>query len=183
MKIQFNSTKIINVISVLMILVMAALLFMPYWQYESTERIDGEKVTVSHEISINDYVWFPKEHKGMTKVFEGLYENKKDYFINDLVTAPALVLVVGVLLGLFSLTYSKLPLSALLALILGVVNANGYMTRPEMQLGSACNLHLTISVITAAIGAVGVVWFIVSMFLKAHSKKKAKKALAAKENA
>lgn len=171
MKIQLTSTKIINWVCVLMIMVMVAMLFTPYWELEETERVDGEKVTVTNEYSINDYVWFPREQKNLTKAFEKLYEDKDDFWINDMVLMPALVLLVGVIVGIISLWYSNVPFSALLALFLGGLGVYGYGTIKEFSiLNAPVTLHLIIAAATAAIGLAGVVWYIVKSIL---NKKKA----------
>ena len=162
MKLKLTSTRIINWISVLLILVMVVLLFTPYWTYETKEKVDGKRVTVEKTISINEYVWFPKEHKDMTKEFEDLYPEppKKateeeiakmpKFWINDLVLMPALVLLVGVVVGIISLWYPDTVFSALLALALGGLGTYSYITRPEFWLGNPMP-HIIVSAITAAV--------------------------------
>lgn len=179
MKIQLTSTRIINWISVLLILVMVVLLFTPYWTYETKEKNPetGKREDVVKEISINEYVWFPREHKDMTKEFEALYPEipKKateeeiaqipQFWINDLVLMPVLVLLVGVVMGAISLWHPDSPFSCLLALALGALGAYGYITRPEFWLGNPMP-HIIVSCITAAVGLVGFVWFFVKSALK-----------------
>ncbi len=196
MKIELNSTRIMNWICVLLILVMVAMLFTPYWQYTTKEKNPetGKREEVTKVLSINDYVWFPREHKEMTKEFEAIYdqinkdngitnkEDKIEFWINDMVLMPALVLMLGVVLGIVSLWYSHVPFSSLLALILGGFGIYGYVACPEY--GFICPLpefvetavvgnpliHIIISGITAAVGLAGVVWFII----KTVQAKKAK---------
>lgn len=179
MKIQLTSTKIINWISILLILVMIVLMFTPYWTYETREKNPetGKREEVVKDISINDYVWFPKDHKDLTKEFEDLYpeppkglskEEKEawpKFSVNDLVTIPVLVLLLGVVVGIISLFRSHKPYSALLALLLGGFSTYSYITRPEFWLGNPVP-HIIVSAITAAVGLVGVVWFFAKKFLK-----------------
>lgn len=167
MNIQLTSTKIINWICVLLILVMVVLLFTPYWTYTAKEKNPdtGKREDVVKEISINDYVWFPGNHKNMTKEFQKLYEEKSDFWINDLVLAPVLVLLLGTVVGVISLWYANIPLSAILALVLGGLSTHSYLTRPEFGLGNP-TVHIIISAITGVVGLVGVVWFIVKQILK-----------------
>ncbi len=182
MKFELTSTRIINWICVLLILVMVALLFTPYWQYTTKEKNEeGKRVEVTKTISISDYVWFPRDHKDMTSEFEDLYEDiygtppkgatkeEKEawpkFWINDLVLMPALVLVLGVVVGLISLWYSKVPFSAALALLLGSFSVYGYLTRPEFKLGDP-TVHIAVGAATAALGLVGIVWFIIKTALK-----------------
>lgn len=179
MKIELTSTRIINWISVLMILVMIVMLFTPFWSYETKEKNPetGKRETVVKEISISEYVWFPREHKDMTKEFKALYPEipKKateeeiakipQFWVNDLVLMPALVLLLGVVIGAISLWYPNVPFSCLLALVLGGLGVYGYITRPEFWLGNPVP-HIIVSGITAAVGLGGFVWFFVKGALK-----------------
>lgn len=175
MKIQLTSTRIINWISFLLILVMIVLMFIPYWTYDTKEKNPetGKREEVTKVISINEYVWFPREHKDMTKEFKALYPETKNeeedkefgFWINDFVMMPALVLAVGLIVGMISLWYSDVPFSALLALFLGGLGTYSYITRPEFWLGNPVP-HIVVSAITAAVGLVGVVWFFAKKFLK-----------------
>ncbi len=191
MKIELTGTRIINWICMLLILVMIAMLFTPYWTYTTKEKNEetGKREDVVKEISINDYVWFPKEHKNMTKEFDAIYdkinkdngvtkkEDKVEFWINDMVLMPALVLVIGLVIGMISLWYSKVPFTSLLALFLGGLGVYSYINCPEY--GYICPLpefveevvignpmlHIVISAVTAAVGLVGVVWYIVKTAL------------------
>lgn len=179
MKIQITSTKIVNWLCILMILVMIVMLFTPYWTYVTKEKNPdtGKREEVTKVISISDYVWFPRDHKDMTAQFEDLYpempkglskEEKEawpKYWINDLVLMPALVLVAGIAVGIVTLFYSHLPLSSLLALILGGLGTYSYLARPEFKLGDP-TIHIVVSAVTAALGLAGVVWFFVRKALK-----------------
>lgn len=178
MKIQITSTKIINWICMLMILVMIVLLFTPYFTYETKEKNPetGKREEVTKVISINDYVWFPRDHKDMTAQFEDLYEDiygnppkgatkeEKEawpkFWINDMVTAPALTLFLGIAVGIISLFYSSKPFTSLLALILGGLSTYSYATMPEYGLGNPMPL-IIVSSITAVIGLFGIVWFFI----------------------
>ncbi len=192
MKFELTGMRIINWICVLMILVMIVMLFNPYWQYTTKEKNaeTGEREEVTKVISINDYVWFPRDHKQMTTEFKAIFEkinedngteNKEDeveFWINDLVLMPVLVLVAGVAVGAISLWYSKVPFSSVLALILGGLGTYSYITRPEF--GFICPLpefveeavvgnpllHIIVSAATAALGIAGIVWFVVKGVLK-----------------
>lgn len=178
MKIQLTGTRIINWIALLMILVTIVLLFQPNWTYETKEKVDGKRVEVTKVISINDYVWFPKEHKDMTKVFQDMYEElygDKDYFwINDMVTMPVLFLALGVVLGILSLWHQMAPMASGLALFLGGYGAYSFLVRPEWKIGAMYMPILIMCFVTAAVGLAGVVWYTVVW----TKKKKAAKAAA-----
>lgn len=179
MKIQLTSTRIANWIALLLILAMIVLLFTPYWTYETKEKNPetGKRETVTKEISISEYVWFPKEHRDMTKEFKALYPEipKKateeeiakipQFWINDLVLMPALVLLLGLVIGAISLWYSDVPFSSLLALALGGLGAYSYITRPEFWLGNPMP-HIVVSFITAGVGLIGLVWFFARKLIK-----------------
>ena len=183
MKIQLTGTKIINWVSILMILVMIVLLFTPYFTYTTKEKNPetGKREEVTKVISINDYVWFPRDHKDLTTMFEDRYEeiygnppkgatkeekeNWPKFWINDMVTAPVLTLFLGVVVGIISLFYSSKPFSALLALILGGLSAGTYALMPEYQFGDPTVL-IIVSSATAVVGLAGIVWFFISMAKK-----------------
>ena len=164
------SRRIVNCICILLVFVMVGLLFTPYWQYETTEKIDGKKVPVTKEVSINGYVWIPKNHADLTKQFKAAAENPKDYKTGDMVAAPVFVLLFGVVLGIVSLFVTKLPLSAVLTLVLGGMNAYSFLKVPEMQSGMNRDLQLTFSVIAAAVGLVALVWFVIDLIIGVKKK-------------
>ena len=153
MNAKLNVTRIANLISLLLVLAMIVVTFLPCWTYETKEKIDGERVTVTKEVSISEFVWFPKEHKDLNNAFEDLYENEEDYFINDMITAPALVLALGIALGVLSLWYPHLPVGSGLALFLGALSAISYNIRPEYALGSCMDIVTLVSYIAAGVGA------------------------------
>lgn len=165
MKIQLTGTRVINWISLLVILATVVLLFQPNWTYETKEKVDGKRVDVTKEISINEYVWFPNEHKDMTKVFENMYEElygDKDYFwINDMVTMPVLFLALGIGLGILSLWHQLTPMASALALFLGGYGANSFLVRPEWKIGAMYTPVLVMCFVTAAVGLAGVAWYTV----------------------
>lgn len=186
MKIRLTSTMIINWICLLMIAVMIVLLFTPYFSYETKEKNPetGKREEVTKVISISDYVWFPRDHKDMTSQFEDLYEDiygkppkgatkeEKEawpkFWINDMVTAPALTLFLGVFVGIISLFYSSKPFTSLLAVILGGLSTYSYIAMPEYKLGDPTAL-IAVSAATAVLGLFGIVWFFVK---KAQKVKK-----------
>ena len=183
MKIRLTSTMIINWICLLMIAVMIALLFTPYFTYETKVKNPdtGKREEVTKVISINDYVWSPRDHKDMTKEFDNLYEDiygkppkgatkeEKEawpkFWINDMVTAPVLTLFLGIAVGIISLFYSSKPFTSLLALILGALSAISYATLPEYSLGNPAP-QIAAACAAAAVGLFGIVWFFVRMAKK-----------------
>lgn len=173
MKLELTSTRIINWISLLMILVMIVLLFTPYWTYTTKEKNPetGKREEVTKTISINDYVWFPYNHKDLTKGFENMYENKDDFWINDMVLMPVLVLLAGTVFGVISLWHSAVPFSSLLALFLGSLGLYGYLGCREFGgMGGSPTIHVVFAGVTAAVGLAGVVTFIVKLVLKKIKK-------------
>ncbi len=178
MKIKLTGTRVINWVALLMILVTVVLLFLPNWTYETKEKVDGKRVDVTKVISINDYVWFPKEHKDMTKIIENMYEDlygDKDYFwINDMVTMPVLFLAMGIGLGLLSLWHQMVPMASGLALFLGGYGTYSFLVRPEWAIGSMYTPILVMCIVTAVVGAAGVAWYAVVRY----KEKKAKQVAA-----
>ena len=177
---KLSVTRIANWISLLLILAMIAVTFLPCWTYQTKEKveIDGKKqnVTVTKEVSISEYTWFLKDHKDLTKEFEDLYEDEEDFFVNDMITAPALLMVLGVALGILSLWYQALPAGTALALLLSIVTAIGYNVSPEYGLGSCMQTVTLVSYVALGISAVGMALSVLEILNKKAAKKAAKLA-------
>ena len=170
---KLSFTRIANWISLLLVLAMIAVTFLPCWPYETKEKIDGERVTVTKEVSISEYVWFPREHKDLTDEFEDLYEDDEDFFINDMITVPALLVVLGIALGILSLWHQALPVASALAAVLGIATSIGYNVRPEYALGSCMNTVTLVSYIAAGVGLLLLAGSIVELVLPKTKKAKA----------
>ena len=173
MKNKIGVTHIFTWLSVLMILVMIVMLFTPSWEYETKERDPETKkmVEVTKTPSISGFVWFPKDHKDLTKQYEKDYDTKM--VTNDEVTMPALLLVLGVALSVFALIKPNTLIGSLSALGLGLYSVYGYMTSAFIKTSSCWSRNLTMGYVAAGVGLVGVVFFVVMTILK--KKKKAAK--------
>lgn len=169
MKIKIGIAQILTLVSVIMILVMIAAMFTPCWQYETRERVDGKMTVVEKECSINGFVWFPKDHSGLVKNYEK--ENDVEFVINDEVTMPALLLVLGVALSIFALVKSKTIIGPLAALCLSAYSIYGYMASDFIKTASCWNRNLTISYIATGVSFVCVAVFIVMKVLKKKAAK------------
>ena len=179
---KFNYTPILTIVSVLVILAMIAVTFIPCWTLEVTERVDGEKVTYTKELSISSFVWNAKEYKDLSKNIEDqindLYPGVNWEFItNDEVLMPAIILVFGVALSIFSLIKMKSILGPISALGLGLFSLNGYKT--SVFLGTATSwLYGYYAALAASIvGGICVVLWLIPFVLKKKKESDERKAL------
>lgn len=170
MKNKISCAQIFTWISVLMILVMIVMMFTPSWVYETKERGEDRKmVTVTKEPSIAGFVWFPEDHKGLVKN----YENSTDteFMINNEVTMPVLVMLLGVALGIFSLVKSKSLIGPLAAFGLGVYSIYGYHISDFIKTASCWNRNVIVSYVATAVGLACVVAHILVMILRKKAAK------------
>lgn len=196
MKLKAMSTPIINWICALLVVVMLVMLFTPYWTYtaKETNEATGVREDVTKVASISGYIWIPREHKNLTAEFEKIYTHineingitDKDYmvkfWVNDLSVMPVLILAGAVICILLSALYSKYPLTALLAAVLGIVTANAFFISPEYGyfillpefaehvIGNPL-LYIILGIVTAVVGFAGVLWFAVNTVLKMKKAK------------
>lgn len=169
MKNKIGLAQIFTWISVLMILVMIVMLFTPSWKYETKERVDGKMTTVEKEPSIAGFVWFPSDHKGLVKEYEKASDT--EFVINDEVTMPVLLMLLGVALGIFALVKSKSLIGPLSAFALGAYSIYGYHASDFIKTASCWNRNVLVSYVVAAVSLVCVVAYIVIWALKKKAAK------------
>lgn len=163
MKKSFRGAPIFSIISLVMIVAMIVMLFVPYWTTEVTVKNDeGKKVDVEKDISISAFVWFPKDYKQLQKDYEKQFDVEMD--INAEVLMPAVTLVLGVALIFFSLVNLGSARASVSALGLGIFNTYGYLTSYLLRTGFTWQINLIVSIAAAVIGlacsAVFLVFFI-----------------------
>ena len=169
---KIQGTQILSWVCVLMLLAMIVMTFLPYWSCEVTERVDGEKITYTQTSSISSFSWFPRDHKDLQKQLEkttGL-----DLVVNDVVTMPVLLMLLGVAAGAFALAKSRSLIGPVAATLLGLYSTTTYLTDAFLRTGATWSANLAVSIAAAAVGAVCVVLYFVFKILE----KKSKKALA-----
>ena len=131
---------------------LVVLQFIPFWGCYQCDTCGEGKV-----ISINEYIWFAREHKtGLTAVLKNYYF--PDFMAMDVVGTSVLIQ----LSALFSLVMSifrpgKL-IAPIAALIAGVSCVVGYLTDPVYQMGWLWQAHLAVGAVTA-LAALGVLAF------------------------
>lgn len=179
MKTKLSVTRIANWISLLLILAMIVMTFLPCWTYETKEKveIDGKKqnITVTKEVSISEYVWFLREHKDLTSEFEDAYEDAYDeeLFVNDMITAPALLLALGIALGILSLWHQTLPLGSALAAVLGIITGIGYSGWRVYAMAPLLDTVILVSFVVAGVAALLLAGSVVELVLPKVKKAKA----------
>ncbi len=94
-----NPIKGLNLLCAVLMAVLLALQFVPFWTVEDTQ------------VSIGGYVWFPSDHKDLESQFSAQFE---DYTINDTIVMPILILVLAAVGIVLSIVKVNSPLCALL---------------------------------------------------------------------
>ena len=169
MKNKIGLAQILTLVSVLMILAMIVAMVTPCWEYETRERIDGKMTVVEKECSISGFVWFPRDHNDLVKNYEK--DTDTEFVINDEVTMPALLLLLGVALSIFALMKSKSLIGPLSAFGLGLYSIYGYLASDFIKTASCWNRNLTLSYVATGVSFVCVVLFIVTTILKKKAAK------------
>ena len=173
MKNKIGLAQVFTWVSVLMILVMIAMMFTPCWEFETRKRIDGKMTVIEKECSIAGFVWFPEDNDGLVKNYEK--ETDTEFVINDEVTMPVLLMVLGIALSIFALVKSKSLIGPLAAFGLALYSVYGYHASDFIKTASCWNRNVTVSYIATAVGFVCVVAYIVVHIVALISKKKAAK--------
>ena len=134
-----NPVKGLNVLCAVLMAVLLALQFVPFF----TEG-DGQ-------VSIGSYVWFPSDHKALDSQIAAQIEG---YRIEDMIVMPILILVLcaaGIVLCIARMSCAT---SALLPAACGLIGTIGYLTQPVMRMGSGWQLHALVSAAMLAVAAV-----------------------------
>lgn len=157
------ATRIFSYICATFSLAMIVTQFLPFWGcYEC--RTCGE----AGIISINEYVWFPVNHKyGLTSILSKYYI--ADFAAMDVAGTCAFLQVAAVLSIVFAILKPKKLISAVFCIAGGVIGVVGYLTGPAYQLGQMWLIHVVIfgCAILAGLSSLLVT------FCKAYSKAKA----------
>ena len=139
-----------NIICAVMVVVfLAAFIFLPFWSYTSVETsaITGETVTEDRTVSLANYVWFAREHKdlfgkwnkGQLKDFDG---NKFDQ--TELTEMPFMATLLGLAGLVFCLWKRDKAWTVLLPAAAGTYMMIGLLSSSVMKTGQ-CWLYLVIA--------------------------------------
>lgn len=167
-----------NAVCFLLLLVMLATQFMPFWLCEDCKNHEEAK-----QITIAEYTWFPKEHtpitKGMTDVYlniygDGLLDEKGKPFkfqANDTVI-PCIIIFVACILSVIMLIKNpgntRYPIFPLIAGVGGVV---GYLTIAALQTGENWQIHLVAAIVLTVVSGAVVLCHLVKMLRKTAVRK------------
>lgn len=149
-------------------MILVVLQFIPFWGCYQCSTCGEGRI-----ISINEYVWFAKEHtSGLTSVLRSYYF--PGFQVSEVVPVSVLMQVASLLsLAMCILQPAKFT-ATLFALIAGAICVVGYLIRPVFQMGQLWQLHLAVGALTL-LAALGVYLF---AFCRAYQIAKAE--LAAK---
>ena len=150
-----NHVKVFNLAAIVLAVVMIALQFVPFWTYETTEKVDGVETTYETTASIAEYVWLPFDCRDLTKDFGEALDIAKPK-VNDFITEAALVLALGAVSIIMILIF-KNEWMILFSLAVGIIGDLQFLTQKVMQMGSMCYIHLAVSVLLTVVSAVSLV--------------------------
>lgn len=128
----------------LLIALVLALQFVPFWQHEAGSA------------SINAYVWLPSQNAETTALLQGALG--EDFTVGNMVGGPAAELLCGIIALVLCIFCQKSIFAPLMAAVTGAVGAVAYLATPALQLGSLWGLHLATCLLLAAMGAVTTWW-------------------------
>ena len=148
-------------ISVVLMLVMMATQFLPFWECSHCE--DGIA-------SISDYVWWPEHHKEITNdIMKGLYG--KEYGLNDIVLTPVLIVACTILSLFFCIKNAKKPLYAIIPAIGGGAGVFGYLASPGLLVGSNWEIHVVVGAVLLVCSLVTLSGIVVKLVKKKAAEK------------
>ena len=154
MKKSINLVRVFNIVCAVLLVAIAVCQLVPFWQ-------SGETTA-----SIQDYVWFPKENKGLNDYFKQV-TGDRTFRVNDMMLMPVIVIACSIL-GLFSCTVKSGKVSsAIIPLICGVVGIWGYRSSPLFQTADSWIIHLVICILLTVLSALTFVVY----FAKKNKKK------------
>lgn len=134
-----NPQTLLKILGIVLMIVIAAAQFLPYWQLEE------------EAVSVNSYVWFPNDHKDVGKYIKA--EVGEEVNIYSIIPAPVVTLLFAVLGIAAFAKYPKLPLSAVCGVVVGIVGLWNYLTCPAYALGASQTLHLVLFGVVLAVNA------------------------------
>ena len=155
-----NLVLISNIICTLLILVLAAMQFLPFWS------CTGCKNHEDGMISISDYLWQTKNHTPVTNKMTEVYQNhyggnlkdengkKWKFEANDVVTIPLVAVITGIIAFVGLVLKPKKILSTFAAFVGGAVGVFGYLTNLALQAGQNWVLHLVVAIAVTVVSSV-----------------------------
>lgn len=129
-----NLTKICNLTCVLLMVLLLVLQFVPFWHYGEAS---GEST------SISSLIWFPGDNGSCEKYLKA---NDPDFAIDQLLGTAIGILVLSAAGIVLCAMKSDRAWTALFPAGCGLIGTVGYLRHPALQLGSAWQLHLMLSI-------------------------------------
>lgn len=115
-----NLVRACNIVSAVTLLLIAVYQFLPFWY-------NGDVVA-----SIQDYIWFPKDHKALNSYFKELTANPA-FRVNDITLMPVIMIAGSILGVIFCALKSSSVMPAVFPAVCGIVGIVGYLTSPVFQ--------------------------------------------------
>ena len=155
-------TRIFSYICAAFSIAMIVTQFLPFWECQQCRTCGDAGI-----ISVNEYVWFPLNHKyGLTRVLKQLIPG---FAAMDVTGTCAFLQVASLLSIVFAVLKPKKLTSAVFCIAGGVIGIVGYLTGPAYLLSRTWMIHAVIFA-CAILAGVGSLLF---TFCKAYAKAKA----------
>lgn len=127
-----------------LLLIMLILQFVPFWHYEGGAA------------SISTYLWFSTKNVAVTSMLKAALG--KTFEVGQIVIGCIAVLA-STLAGLVTCIFGQKSIGApMTAILAGVVGIAAYLLVPALQQGAFWYVHLAVSVLITAMGAVTFWW-------------------------
>ncbi len=160
-----NYAKIFNLASVLLIVVLIAMQFLPFWTFDAEVRTENGKETVTTVASIAKYVWNPADCRDLTEDFGEILDIKKP-MVTHFVTEAVLVMWLGAVAVILTLIKLNIPWMSLLSLAVGVIGVIQFLGQKVMQLGANWQAHLAVAAVLTVVSLTSVVITVVKKLKK-----------------
>lgn len=131
-------TRTINYVCIVMMLVMLAMQFVPYWQVQDETT------------SVAEYGWLPEHFKALTKHFKTLLDNKS-FDARNAGTLSGFMLAGAVLYTFFGIKNARKEWPLLIPVALSAFGLFSYFMFPEFKESVAWSSHIAVYTATFVI--------------------------------
>ena len=146
----------INILGAILMIVLLVLMFSPYWQLGGSEG----------SISIQKYIWFPKDQKALQSYIDDQLGVKK-FDVTSIVLMPVLTMVLCAFGVVLSCIKRRSSWVAIFPTAAGLIGLLGYLSHDVFKLGAGWILHLIVCIAVFVAGLYGLAY---GLFIYRHDQ-------------